>query len=253
MRLALALMFLLLSPAAWAENVVLGLSQRSVSITTNFDGSEILIFGAVKRSGAIPEGPPLDVVITVAGPNQPLTVRRKARRFGIWVNTAEIEVDSAPAFYAIATSAPFREALSDTQDLRHRVSIPRAIRSVGAPMEVENAASFVQAVIRIRKANGLYQLRENSVEVAEQTLFKTSIAMPANLIEGDYQTRILLTRSGEVVSEFNTVIEVKKVGLERFLFNLSRQQPMIYGLLSLAIAIFAGWGASAVFRAFQRN
>ncbi|MCV2894067.1 TIGR02186 family protein [Lentibacter sp. XHP0401] len=253
MRLALALIFLLLAPPAWAENVVLGLSQRSVSITTNFDGSEILIFGAVKRSGAIPEGPPLDVVITVAGPNQPLTVRRKARRFGIWVNTAEIEVDSAPAFYAIATSAPFREALSDTQDLRHRVSIPRAIRSVGAPMEVENAASFVQAVIRIRKANGLYQLRENSVEVAEQTLFKTSIAMPANLIEGDYQTRILLTRSGEVVSEFNTVIEVKKVGLERFLFNLSRQQPMIYGLLSLAIAIFAGWGASAVFRAFQRN
>nr|MCH9825326.1 TIGR02186 family protein [Alphaproteobacteria bacterium] len=30
-------------------------------------------------------------------------------------------------------------------------------------------------------------------------------------------------------------------------------QPLIYGLLSLAIAIFAGWGASAIFRVFQRN
>jgi len=253
MRFSLALICLLMAPVAWAENVVLGLSQKSVSITTNFDGSEILIFGAVKRDTALPEGPPLEVVIAVAGPQQPLTVRRKDRRFGIWINTAEVEVDSAPAFYAIATSAPFKDVLSDTEDLRHRISIPRAIRSVGAPMDVKNSASFSKAVIRIREENGLYQLRENSVEVTEETLFKTSIAMPANLIEGDYRTRIFLTRGGEVVSDYETVIEVKKVGLERFLFNLSRQQPLVYGLLSLAIAIFAGWGASAVFRVFQRN
>lgn len=253
MRFALALVCLFMAPMASAENVVLGLSHKSVSITTNFDGSEILIFGAIKRETALPKGDPIQVVIAVSGPEQPLTVRRKDKRFGIWINTAEVEVDSAPAFYAIATSAPFAEALTDTQDLRHGVSIPRAIRSVGAPMDVENAVDFTKAVIRIRKENGLYQLRENSIEVAEQTLFKTSITMPANLTEGDYQTRIFLTRGGEVVSEYNTVIEVKKVGLERFLFNLSRQQPLVYGLLSLAIAIFAGWGASAVFRIFQRS
>jgi len=253
MRAALALLCLLMAPMAAAENVVLGLSQKSVSITTNFDGSEILIFGAIKREEAIPSGPPLEVVMTIAGPNQPLTVRRKDRRFGIWINTDEIEVDSAPAFYAVATSAPFGDALSDTEDLRHRISIHRAIRSVGAPMDVENASEFVTAVIRIRQDDNLYQLLENTVEVTEQTLFRTSIALPANLTEGDYQTRILLTRGGDVVSDFNTVIEVKKVGLERYLFNLSRQEPLLYGLLSLAIAIFAGWGASAVFRIFQRN
>ena len=198
MRFALALVCLVMATVASAENVVLGLSQRSVSITTNFDGSEILIFGAVKREAALPEGDPIQVVIAVSGPNQPLTVRRKDKRFGIWINTAEVEVDSAPAFYAIATSAPFAEALTDTQDLRHRVSIPRAIRSVGAPMDVENAVDFTEAVIRIRKENGLYQLRENSIEVTEQTLFKTSISMPANLTEGDYQTRIFLIRSGSL-------------------------------------------------------
>ena len=136
MRFALALVCLVMATVASAENVVLGLSQRSVSITTNFDGSEILIFGAIKRETALPEGDPIQVVIAVSGPSQPLTVRRKDKRFGIWINTAEVEVDSAPAFYAIATSAPFAEALTNTQDLRHRVSIPRAIRSVGAPKDV---------------------------------------------------------------------------------------------------------------------
>ena len=50
------------------------------------------------------------------------------------------------------------------------------------------------------------------------------------------------------MSQFDTIIDVKKVGLERFLFNLSRENPLIYGLLSLAIAIFAGWVASSFFR-----
>ncbi|NHW60011.1 hypothetical protein HA378_33110, partial [Escherichia coli] len=44
------------------EAVVLGLSQNRVRITANFDGSEILIFGAVKRDGAVPDSE-LDVII----------------------------------------------------------------------------------------------------------------------------------------------------------------------------------------------
>jgi len=43
------------------------------------------------------------------------------------------------------------------------------------------------------------------------------------------------------------------VGLERFLFSLSREQPLLYGLMSLAIAIFAGWAASAVFQVIRNR
>ncbi|MBO9406992.1 TIGR02186 family protein [Shimia sp. R9_1] len=242
----------LAASALSAEEVVLGLSQDQVAITTNFDGSEILLFGAVKREAPIPEEP-LDVVIAVSGPSSPLTVRRKERKFGIWVNTDAVEIDAAPSFYAVATSAPFTEAISNVEDQRHKVSIPRAIRSVGAPMEVEDAQSFSEAVIRIRTDEGLYQLRENTVEIEQQTLFRTSIQMPANLTEGDYPTRIFLTRDGKVVSQFETVINVNKVGLERWLYDLSRNQPLIYGIMSLAIAIAAGWLASAAFQVLRRN
>ena len=51
-----------------------------------------------------------------------------------------------------------------------------------------------------------------------------------------------------MIDSFETAIPVSKVGLERFLYNLAQNQPAIYGLMSLAIAIAAGWSASAVFR-----
>lgn len=243
-----ALIFLCLCALpAKAEEVVAGLSQNRVAITANFDGSEILIFGAVKREAPPPGTGPLQVVVTVAGPSHPVQVRRKDKRYGIWVNSAAVEVDQAPSFYAVATTGALQDALSDTEDLRYRVSIPRAIRSVGAPMNVTDSAAFTEALIRIREKNGLYQVLENSVQLAEETLFDTRIALPANLTEGAYMARILLTRGGKVVDIHETRIEVRKVGLERFLYNLAHEKPLAYGLLSLAIAIAAGWGASAAF------
>ncbi|MEM9576477.1 MAG: TIGR02186 family protein [Pseudomonadota bacterium] len=230
------------------ETVVLGLSKDRVSITTNFDGSEILIFGAIKREDPIPAGDPLQVIVTVSGPSTPITVRRKEKRLGIWVNTDAIEVDQAPSFYAVHSSGPLDDVLKNIEDLRHKISVPRAIRSVGGPEHISDSMSFTEALIRIREGQEVYQLNENSVVVEEQTLFRTSVRLPAALTEGDYKTRVFLTRGGDVVGQYETTIDVEKVGLERWLYELSRQQPLIYGVMSLAIAIAAGWGASAAFR-----
>ena len=249
--LALVLAFLLALPVM-AEEIVLGLSKDTVSINTNFDGSEILIFGAVKREERIPDDPRLQVIVTVSGPSERVTVRRKEKKLGIWVNTDAVEVDRAPSFYAISTSTLLGLSLTETEDIRHKVSIPRAIRSVGAPMNITDSESFSEALIRIKMKSGQYQLNEGTVSVDEQTLFRTAIKLPAALTEGDYQTRIFLTRGGEVVSKYETSIFVRKVGLERWLFNLSRENAFLYGVMSLAIAIAAGWGASAVFSAFRR-
>ncbi|NNE89006.1 MAG: TIGR02186 family protein [Silicimonas sp.] len=242
------LILLTLTLPAHAEEVVAGLSQSRISISTNFDGSEILIFGAVKRD-APPGTSPLQVLITVEGPSEPLTVRKKAKRFGIWVNTDRVEVTGAPSFYAVATTAPLSDTITDNQDLQHRISIPRAIQLGGERFPGDVA--FEEALIRIREDAGLYQTNIGAVSLEEGTLFSTTVRLPANLHEGDYRARFFLTRNGVVVDQHSTDIDVQKVGLERFLFRLSRENPLIYGLMSLAIAIFAGWAASAAFRALR--
>ncbi len=248
MMLRLVAFFLLVAFPALGEEVVAGLSQNRIAITANFDGSEILIFGAVKRDSPPPDTDPLQVIIAVAGPSGEVTVRRKEKRYGIWINVDSVDVDKAPSFYAVATSAPFDQVISATEDLRYRVSIPQMIRSVGAPMDVEHAESFSEALIRIRTASGLYQMHPGTVKIEDETLFQTSVALPSNLTEGSYTTRIFLTRGGKVIDEFETDIEVRKVGLERFLYNLAHERPLVYGVMSLFIAIVAGWSASAVFR-----
>ncbi|MEO0485639.1 MAG: TIGR02186 family protein [Pseudomonadota bacterium] len=241
----------LASPVAAQEEIVADLSQNEVAITTTFTGSEILIFGAVKRGAEVDETYPLHALITVAAPSAPVVVRKKDRVAGIWVNTEEVHIDSAPAFYAIETSAAFADTISDTEDLRYRISTDRAIRVVGAAEESDHPEDFQEALTRIRQTQGAYVVDEGGVTVTDEVLIRSSVGLPANLVEGDYEVRIFLTRNREVVSTFETSIAVNKVGLERFLFSLSRERPLIYGLMAIAIAIAAGWLASAAFRVLR--
>lgn len=235
------------------EQVVAGLSKDAVAITANFDGSDILIYGAIRRETPIPIGPPLQVIITVEGPSQSVTVRKKERRLGVWVNTESLRIGAAPSFYVVATSGPLDQILGQDWDARYRISVPLAMRAFAGAVNVADVVPFTEALIRLRNEAGLYRLDEGSVTVVDQTLFRADVSLPANLIEGDYKTRIFLLREGKVVDVYRAPIEVRKVGLERWLYRLAFDQPLIYGLMSLAVAVIAGWGASAAFRLLRRN
>ena len=245
---ALALLMALTLPAAAQEVIVAGMSQNRVSITADFDGSEILIYGAVKRDAPPPEGGPLEVIVTVEGPSTPVAVRRKDRVAGIWINNASVHIDSAPSFYAVATTGPLDHILSDIDNLRYGITIERMIRAIGIAEEADQAGEFVLALLRVRTNEGRYRVLEGKVELSEATLFRTDVVLPANLTEGEYKVRLFLLRDKRVIASQERVIGVRKEGLERFIFNLAQQQPLIYGLLSLALAAIAGWGASAAFR-----
>lgn len=248
--LSILAVLILASLPARAEEIVLGLSKAEVAITANFDGSELLIFGAIKRDAPAPDTGELGVIVTVAGPNVPVTVRRKERRLGIWVNTESMDIEVAPSFYAVASNRPLETILSDAEDLDRQISLRRAIRSLG-PSQTDHI-NFAEALMRIREGKGLYQSLPDGVWVRNETLFRSSLTMPANLTEGDYRIEIYLTRGGEIVDIYNTSIPVTKVGLERWLYNLAHEHAVLYGLMSLAIAIAAGWSASAVFTLMRR-
>lgn len=244
--LALGLMAL---PALAGEEIVSGLSQNRVAITANFDGSEILIYGAVKRDSPAPEDlGRMEVIVTVEGPSTPLVIRRKAKVAGIWLNRDSVNIDAAPSFYAVATTGNLDEILSGTEDLRYSITLPQVIRAVGISAEASDPQEFVDSLQRLRLQEDRYRIAERSVQFLEETLFRADVVLPANLTEGNYNVRIFLTRGGKVVDSSAAIIGVRKAGLERFLFRAAHDQPAAYGVAALVLAGLAGWIASFIFR-----
>jgi len=238
---------------AHAQTVVTGISADKIALTANFNGSEIFVFGAIRRDAPIdPDSPPLDIIITIKGPERNLMVRRKERRLGIWFNAESVRVRDVPTFYAIASTRPLEGLLTETERLRHQIGMDQAVRRVGSHADLTDTSGFATAVVRLKEGSGQYGQFDGGVTLAEETLFQTSFLLPANLIEGLYQAEFFLVRDRLVISSGKTEINVEKEGIERWLYNLARQQPLFYGLFSVAVALAAGWLAATAFRIARR-
>ena len=91
-----------------------------LAITATFDGSNILVFDAIKRNSPITKNPP-HVIVSIAESSKSVVVCHKKQRFGIWVNKHKVKVNAAPSFCTIATNGAFKDTLSKMEDSLHRV------------------------------------------------------------------------------------------------------------------------------------
>ncbi len=88
----------------------MALSTPEVTISSNFTGTTVTLFGVIDLAGAVSRvGGPIDVAVLLIGPPQTVIARRKDRFLGIWANAAAETFSRAPAFYSLSTSAPIDE------------------------------------------------------------------------------------------------------------------------------------------------
>lgn len=88
--------------------LITDLSQSRVDIEYTFAGADIMLFGAIDRTSSL-RNRQLDLVVVVRGPSHPLTVRKKERVAGVWINTRSVRFHTTPSYYAISSTRPIED------------------------------------------------------------------------------------------------------------------------------------------------
>jgi uncharacterized protein (TIGR02186 family) len=218
--------------------LVTDLSTHRVAINSSFTGTEVLVFGAVDAPG--------DIVVVVRGPAAPLTVRRKERVAGIWLNRRAVEFESVPAFYAVGANRPLPEIASSS--LLGRLQIGTTNIRLAANVPEEQAIPFREAILRNKERDGLFESETLTVTVLGNRLFRATFDLPATVPVGTYRAEVYLIRDDRVIAAQATPLFVDKQGLEQEVYDFAHTQPLAYGLIAVLLAVAAGWIASVVFR-----
>jgi uncharacterized protein (TIGR02186 family) len=246
------LLVLLLGGAARAERLIVSVSNHRVTVTPNYSGEELVLFGSVEKDAATPaDRNSYDLVVTVLGPRADMVTRRKERKFGIWINTDYRQFLQVPSYLALFANRPFDEITSPEIARRQQLGLNnvRLTQRVGADYaDVVPDEAFRSAFIRLRTQRGLYREDPAAVTFLTPTLFRTGIPLPAEVPIGTYEVEIKLFANGALVTKTETAFEIVKVGFEQFVATTARQNGLIYGLVTAAMALMSGWAASIVFR-----
>src|SRR5690554_2354811 len=254
---ALSLFFLanVATAPAHADQLVTDLSEYQIAIRSNFTGTQILLFGAVEARTPGARAINRDIVVVVQGPVRPMTVRKKEPVGGIWVNHDSVTYPSVPGYYAIAITRPL-EVTAPPETLKAlRIGIENI--SPGTPiaesidgniqiLPPEEETAFWKALIRNQRRDGLYFNLPGGVTFLGQTLFRATVDIPANVPVGLYTAKVYLLQEGQVIDTISSPLYIDKRGLERFIYRMAHSDPLLYGLVAVLVAAFAGWLASAI-------
>lgn len=238
------------------ESVQADVSTRNVAVTSNFSGSEIVVFGAVDNSRQrSAEAGLYDIVIVVVGTPTKLVARQKSRIAGMWLNSDSLAFDSVPSYYAIASTRPVEEIASPEVLKSTGIGFDYVPMSLAKGTDRRTAAEvdgFRNAIVRLKSRERLYTRNEYAVAFIGPSLFRASIIVPANVVVGPFETRVFLFRNGELLSQYNTRLDLERKGLEEFMHVLAFKHPIVYGLIMIGMAMGAGLMAAVMFRANGR-
>ena len=196
MRLFLARMLFVLT--TWlsasmvfaSESLQMGVSVDVVPVGSDFDGTDIVIFGSIEgaEQAALYRGE-YDVVVRVTGEQEDVVIRQKERVAGIWVNTNSRVFVDVPSFYSTLSRNPLND-IADRPTLR---SLGLGIKNLMTRPEsqgdlafVLKAGEFSDALQRIRLDQGLYTENPENLKQLSPSLFRARLYLPPNVPIGTH-------------------------------------------------------------------
>lgn len=236
---ALFCLALAVGPAR-GDPIVADLSSHLIAITGGFTGASVVLFGATDGPG--------DIIAVVRGPEREMTVWRKGKIAGIWVNVESMTFTKVPSFYAVAASRPLDDVLAPGTAALYRVGAANLKLESKPPMTGERAKQFAQALIEEQQSAGLIAAEIGKITFLGERLFRASLAFPANVPTGNYLVEVFLARDRDVVGGQTTPLRVDKVGIDAAVSDFATREAAAYGAIAVLTAVVAGWLASLPFR-----
>jgi uncharacterized protein (TIGR02186 family) len=247
-RALLMLAFVLLASPVGAEKLASTVSTPTVQITSSFDGAVLSLFGTIEadQPGTALSGP-YNVIVIITGPLQDRVARLKTNTFGIWTNTDQVVFRKFPSFYEVIASGKL-DAIADEQVLAEESVLPAEQAQSAAASPGFKGDMFGAQLIRLMTEQGHFAVTENGVRFLSPTAYTAQVTLPSDVANGPFLAHTLVLKDKQLVAERSEGFSVNKTGFENFVFVASRQQPLLYGLVCVLLALATGWLAGVVFK-----
>ncbi len=248
--LLLLMTFLLATSPSVAQRLAGALSERQVAVDSNFVGQTLTLFGNIEPPIGAADQPvagPFQVVVVVTGPMQNRVVRQQTNKYLIWLNTESETFYQVPSYKWVFSSAPL-ETISDNDVFNANHIL---LTSTGEDAEISgngDPALFQAELVRLMTDKKLYGINETGVQFRSPTLYSVRIELPGDVPNGTFLAQTFLFKNQAVMAHKAESFIVRKAGLERLLGESARDDPLLYGLVCVFLALITGWLGGVLFK-----
>lgn len=209
------------------------MSPSKLAIGTFFAGKNVTFSGTLQ--------PEEEIVIEIIGPKSNAEFHIKRRVGVLWMNREKVEFEGAPFLYVLL--------LPRAKGLEQRLgSLPVGTKnlqkSIAIHPEGMNQAELFDQFFQLKHSQQLYNRRNDAIYYRRKgggaKIYEATFHFPSSAVPGGYQIiTTVLMKSGEAVKSVYP-FEVEEEGIIKYIRDLAIHQGLIYGILSVVIALLVG-------------
>jgi uncharacterized protein (TIGR02186 family) len=235
-----------IDPAGPAAVRSLLIDPPRVTVRTFYHGQ------TVRVSGTAPVGH--EVAIEIRGSEVPAELSVKGKVAGlIWANVEETTLDNMPSLYMLATSTSLQDLSGDTpnggESVGYRVLESRS--RVSPSLGPDENHRVITEFIKLKEDEELYDVVEGGVRLTpgSETCLDcaASFFIPPDVPVGNLTVRLLAFDRGHGFVVASADLAVAHAGLTATIATMARERGLLYGVLSVIVALAAGLLAGVVF------
>lgn len=229
--------------SAYAEPPEFSVIPNRVDISGTFRGARLRIEAAIPKDA--------QAVVEISGTVREIHLLKKGRRGGLWMSVGEVKVKGAPMVYLVMTTNADASSAQGTTPTWGYEAIRKNVQFTGT-VDSSQTESLFKEFVNLKESGGLYGIFPGSLKVGSQTgdlsHVEGNIGLPGNIAPGTYSVKLSVISNGKTVSQRTEELTVHMRGLPALLDDLAHQHALLYGILSVAIALVTGLVMGYVFK-----
>jgi uncharacterized protein (TIGR02186 family) len=223
-----------------ADALTTNASKSVIEVGLRYNGDRIDFSGTLAGTEA-------DALIAkLTSPAETVKINVKGRVGPFWMNTRQYEVENVPSMYQIQASAPLEQIT--TPELAEELQI--GFETIKGQMkyhilkgtdEGNDAETIFQGLMKIKVEADLYSIDDTGrIEIKDGKLFSHCFDFPPDAKPGQYNVDYFLIKDKKLVGKATDTIHIKKVGMVAYIAEAAEEQPVVYGICAVLIALGTG-------------
>jgi uncharacterized protein (TIGR02186 family) len=218
-----------------------------ISIDFFYHGSTVSIKGEAD--------PGVDLVIKMTDHAGHHVMKEKGKVGGLlWMNVGMLNFEHTPNFYAVHSTRKLEDILSRDEMEKYTLGYPALEKHVDVTpvANEEEKAKWFNEFVKYKEASKVYTSSYGNITTTAtkdgRQEYYVLTDWPYQASPGDYLVTVYAVKNGKIVEQAEAKVNVEQVGMVKTLATMAKNNAAFYGILSIGIALGAGFGVGMVFR-----
>ncbi len=207
-------------------------SPQTIYIGAQYNGKKLYVHGELKKDE--------DAIVQILGSEEESHFKQKGKVWGIfWMTVAHLNFKHSPSVFLVYAPPSLSNSIK-----KLGLGYETLFSKIKIEPTPKNKKQILKEFLKLKEKDKLYAINKDGVKYSYKgdiKNFQAIIYLPPKIPPGKYRIKVYkIDPNKQITGIEEDSFQIKLTGFPKFISDMAFNHSLIYGILAVIIAVFAG-------------